>query len=147
VQWLAKRAPTSAAAAAIFGGGAFIFILSVVVPPLHDAYVELGVRGRVKLALAAVRPLEGEVEAVWSTARLVPRQTDVVRANAGADVIDDVHVHPLTGRIRLALGAAVPVLDGKTILLAPARGENDRWHWLCIPVDIPLRYLPEECRG
>ena len=58
-----------------------------------------------------------------------------------------MHVHPLTGRIRLALGAAVPVLDGKTILLAPARGDNDRWHWLCIPVDIPARYLPKECRG
>ena len=146
VQWLSRRRPTSVIAAAVFGGGAFIFILSVVVPPLYEAYVELGVRGRIKLALAAVRPLEGDIESGWSTARLVPRQTDVVRAHAGAEVIDDVHVHPLTGRIRLALGAAVPVLDGKTILLAPARGDNDHWHWLCIPVDIPARYLPKECR-
>ena len=96
-----------------------------------------------------MRGLESEIEAGWSSMRLVPRQTNHagLRAHAGAALIDDVHVHPKTGRIRLALGPSVPELDGKTILLAPARGASDQWLWLCIPVDIPERYLPKECRG
>jgi len=149
VHWLSKRSPTSMAAAAIFGGGAMIFVLAVVVPLLRDAYVDIGVRSHVKLALAAVSDLESDIESAWHTARFLPRQTDnpTLRSHVGAEVIDDVHVNPSTGRIRLALGAAVPALDGKTILLAPARGEDNRWHWLCIPVDIPPRYLPKECRG
>ena len=63
-----------------------------------------------------------------------------------AAIIDDVNVHPATGRIKLALGPGVPALDGKTILIAPTRDINDQWKWLCIPVDIPKRWLPKECR-
>jgi hypothetical protein len=149
VQRLSMHSPTSLTAATVLGGGMLLFMLGVIVPPLYDAYTELNVRAQISQALVAVRGLEGEVESGWPTARLVPRQTDnpAVRSHAGADVIEDVHVHPLTGRIRLAFRAAAPVLDGKTILLAPARGDNNQWHWLCIPVGIPLRYLPTECRG
>lgn len=149
VQRLSQRAPTSTAAALLLGGGALTGMLLVVVPPLYATYVDRGARAQVKQAIAAVRGLEREIEAGWSKSRLIPRQTDNpgVRAHAGAALIDDVNVNPRTGRIRLALASPVPALDGKTILLAPARDASNRWQWLCIPVDIPLRYLPKECLG
>lgn len=148
LQRLATRSPTSMAAAFLLGGGGLVAMLAVVVPPLHDAYVDLGMRARVAQAIESVRGIEDDVEANWYTARLLPRQTDhpSLRAHDGAALIGDVHVHPATGRIRLALGAGVPALDGKTILLAPARDMDNRWRWLCIPVDIPMQWLPRECR-
>jgi hypothetical protein len=149
VQWLSKRTPTSTAAALLLGGGALVAMSVIVVPPLYEAYNDLNVRAQLVQALAAVRGLEQDIEDTWSSARLLPRQTDnpELRAQPGAALIEDVHVHPGTGRVRLALGPSVPELSGKTILLAPARGESDHWHWLCVPVDIPSRYLPKECRG
>ena len=50
-------------------------------------------------------------------------------------------------QVRIALGPTVPELSGKTILLSPSRGADDHVQWLCVPVDIPARYLPKECRG
>ena len=45
------------------------------------------------------------IEIGWFSTRLLPRQTDhpSVRASQGAALIDDVDVHPGTGRIKLAL--------------------------------------------
>ena len=148
VQRLARRSPTSAAAAWLLGGGGILAMIAVVVPSLHEAYVDMGIRARVEQAIDAVHGLEDEIEADWFTARLLPRQTDHpgIRAHQGAAIIDDVNVHPATGRIKLALGPGVPALDGKTILIAPTRDINDQWKWLCIPVDIPKRWLPKECR-
>lgn len=148
VQRLAGRSPTSIAAACLLGGGGIVAMLAVVVPPLHEAYADLGIRARVERALQSVRGLEDEIEADWFTARMLPRQTDhpALRSHDGAALIDDVHVHPRTGRIKLGLGPDVPALDGKTILIAPARDMDNRWQWLCIPVDIPQRWLPRECR-
>jgi hypothetical protein len=149
VQYLAKRSPTSAAAACLLGGGSILAMIGVVGTSLHDAYVDLGIRARVERAVSSVRGLEDEIELGWFTTRLLPRQTDhpSLLASPGAALIDDVHVNPATGRIKLALGADVPALDGKTILLAPTRDMNDRWQWMCIPVDIPRRWLPKACRG
>ncbi|MFO1306731.1 MAG: DUF2628 domain-containing protein [Burkholderiales bacterium] len=148
LQRLATRSPTSMVAACLLGGGGIVGMLAVVVPPLHAAYVDLGIRARVGQALQSVHKLEDEIEADWYTSRMLPRQTDHpgLRAHEGAALIDDVHVHPATGRIKLAFGASVPALDGKTILLAPSRDMDNRWRWLCFPVDIPQRWLPRECR-
>ena len=148
VHWLSKRRPTSTAAALLAGGGAIVAMLAVVVPPLYAAYVELNVRSQLSQALASLQELEDDIEATWQSARLLPRQTDnpALRSHAAAVLIEDVHVNPRTGRVRLALGPAIPELAGKTILLAPARGETNHWHWMCVPVDIPARFLPKECR-
>ncbi|HTP98963.1 MAG TPA: DUF2628 domain-containing protein [Casimicrobiaceae bacterium] len=149
VQRLSQRAPTSAAAASILGGGAFIAMAAVVVPPLHDAYVEHGVRAEVEQAIGAMHGLEEEIEVAWHTARLLPRQSEhpAVRAHAGAQFVGDVDVQPRTGRIRLALLADSPEVDGKTILLAPTLDTSNHWQWMCVPVDIPKRFLPKECGG
>jgi hypothetical protein len=145
---LAKRSPTSALAAMLLGGGGIVAMIAVVGSSLHDAYADLEIRSRVERALQAVRGLEDEIEIGWFTTRLLPRQTDhpSVQASTGAALIDEVDVHPRTGRIKLALGPRIPALDGKTILIAPTRDADNRWQWMCIPVDIPLRWLPKECR-
>jgi hypothetical protein len=51
------------------------------------------------------------------------------------------------GRVRVALGPLIPELTGRSILLAPARDRDERIRWICVPVDIPTRYLPHECRA
>ena len=64
---------------------------------------------------------ENEIEATWTSARLLPRQSEhaVVRAQPGATLIADLDVDPVSGRVRVALGPSVPELAGRTILLAP----------------------------
>jgi hypothetical protein len=145
---LARRSPTSMLAAFVLGGGGIVAMLAVIVPALHAAYVDMSVRSRVEQAIKSVRGLEDEIEIGWFTTRLLPRQTEhpSVLASEGAALIDDVHVNPGTGRIKLALRAEEPALDGKTILIAPTRDADNRWKWMCVPVDIPKRWLPRECR-
>jgi hypothetical protein len=123
-------------------------MLAVIGPAVHTAYVDADIRSRVEQAVNSVRGLEDEIEIGWFTTRLLPRQTHhpSVLASEGAALIEDVHVNPGTGRIKLALGPDVPALDGKTILIAPTRDAQNRWKWMCVPVDIPERWLPSECR-
>ena len=64
-----------------------------------------------------------------------------------AALVDTVHADPASGRLRVQLSAEVPALAGKTLLVAPTRDAQNRWQWMCVPVDIPERYLPRECRG
>ena len=57
-----------------------------------------------------------------------------------------MNVSLTSGRVRLALGSLAPELYGRSILLAPALDRRQQVHWICVPVDIPARYLPRECR-
>ena len=149
VQRLGELAPTSNVAALCLGGGAMVIVGALLLPQLRAAYVDLGIRAQVAQTLASVRFLQNEIEATWTSARLLPRQSDHagVRAQPGATLIADLDVDPFSGRVRVALGPGIPELAGRTILLAPRRDAQDRVQWMCVPVDIPHRYLPKECRG
>ena len=149
VQRLAELAPTSSVAALCAGGGAMVIVGALLLPHFRAAYVDLGIRAQVAQTLASVRSLQNDIEATWTSARLLPRQSDhaVVRLQPGASLIADLDVDPASGRVRVALGPSVPELAGRTILLAPRRDAQDRVQWLCVPIDIPSRYLPKECRG
>ena len=57
-----------------------------------------------------------------------------------------VTVSLANGRVRLALDSSIPEVSGRTILLAPAIDRRSQVRWICIPVDIPERYLPQECK-
>jgi len=148
-QELALRSPTSKAAAFWLGGGLALAVAAALVPQLRAAYAELGVRAQLSQMLAAVQFLQQEVEATWADARMLPRQAGhaAVRAQPGAGLIADLDVDPVSGRVRVALGPQVPELAGRTILLAPTRTADERVQWLCVPVDIPVRYVPKACRG
>lgn len=148
-QELALRSPTSTAAALWLGGGLMLAVAAALVPHFRTAHAELNVRAQLAQMLSAVRFVQQEIETTWADARMVPRQSDhaAVRAQPGAGLIADLDVNPVTGRVRVALGPLVPELAGRTILLAPSRDAHERVQWLCIPVDIPQRYLPKECRG
>ena len=149
VQRLSESSPTSTAAALFFGGGALICILGIVMPPLAKAYHERGVRTQVSAALSALREVEDDIEARWSVSRLLPQQTTHpgLRVHPAAKLVSSVHVDPASGRMRVQLSSAIPELAGKTLLVAPTRDARNRWRWMCVPVDIPERYLPPECRG
>lgn len=149
VQRLARGSPTSTAAALFFGGGALVCILGMVVPPLVQAYQQRSVRAQVGQALSALREVEEEVQARWAVSRLVPEQSGHagLRAHPAADLIATLHVDPASGRLRVLFSDAVPALTGKTLLVAPTRDARDRWRWMCVPVDIPARYLPADCRA
>lgn len=148
-QELSLRSPTSRAAALWLGGGLTLAVAAALVPHFRAAHAELNVRAQLAQALAAVQFVQQEIETTWTNARLLPRQADhaAVRAQADAGLIADLDVHPVTGRVRVALGPLVPELAGRTILLAPARDAQGRVQWLCVPVDIPARFLPTVCRG
>jgi len=140
---------TSPIAAVLLGGGALVVALLAVVPDLRASYTEHVVRTQVAATLAAARALQHQIVDTWSTSRLVPRQTnnDALRAHAGANHIDEVEVSPASGRVRLVLAPSLPELAGKAILLAPALDAAEHVRWLCIPVDIPAKFLPRECRA
>ena len=57
-----------------------------------------------------------------------------------------MNVSVANGRVRLALDSSIPELSGRSILFAPAIDRRSQVRWICIPVDIPERYLPQECK-
>jgi hypothetical protein len=141
--------PTSPLGAVLLGAVALAVALAMVGPGLRASYDDARVRAKVGASLAAARALQDEVVATWTTSRLVPRQTDndALRSHQGARHISEAEVSPANGRVRLVLAPSLPELAGKAILLAPALDGRERVQWLCIPVDIPARYLPAECRA
>jgi hypothetical protein len=146
---LANRDPVSLGSAILLGTGVILLAASLAVPSLRVAYFEHDVRAKIGAALASVRPLQLEVEESWARFHAVPRTLDVdtLRVRAAAAVFDEVTFRPSTGRLRLGLGDAIPELFGRSILLAPAVDPLQRLRWTCIPVDIPARFLPKECRN
>jgi hypothetical protein len=67
-------------------------------------------------------------------------------ANLWTHRLQALTLNPATGRLRLSLGPSVPELWGKTLVLAPALDVFQRVVWFCVPIDIPARFLPKECR-
>lgn len=146
---LAARSSTSMHGALLFGGGALLMALGPVAPGMQSAYEEHAVRTRIAASLSATMPLRREIEANWFRFSAIPHAFDGASLVAlrWSQLLGDVHVSPTSGRVRLGLGPSIPELWGKTILLAPATDWLQRIHWTCIPIDIPKRYLPKECRG
>jgi hypothetical protein len=144
---LATRKPTSVAAAMV-GGAVLALGLGGTADKLHEAYVEHAVQATIRESLAAVRWLQQEVEEQFWHFGVPARPPEAVRqlAKQSAPDLADVTVSEQNGRVRLGLGRSIPELAGKAILLAPSVDSWQRVHWLCIPVDIPQRYLPKECR-
>ena len=144
--WLSRCdviAPMPAAAAA----AAMLVTLGAAAPRLESAYADEVVRLRVAQSLAAVAPLQRQLEG-WFLSRLPSDAppSDVVEARPGALALAAVNVSPDNGRVRLALGSWIPELAGRSILLAPAIDRRLHVQWICIPVDVPEKYLPQECR-
>ena len=145
---LAARRSTSWHGALLFGGGALMLALGPVAPQMRSAYEEHAVRAKISESLRATLPLQQEIEAQWSRFAAIPHAFDGASLVAlrWSNLLDDVDVSPINGRVRLGLGPSIPELWGKTILLAPATDWLQRIHWTCIPIDIPKRFLPKECR-
>jgi hypothetical protein len=145
---LARGSPTSLAAGLLLGGATLMLAASVVAPSLQGAWFEHEVRSKVAAALATVQPLQQQVEDSWNQVRAIPLKLDVdaLRVQAAAAFFDEVSFRPANGRLRLGLGRSIPELFGRSILLAPAVDASQQIQWMCIPVDIPAKYLPKECR-
>jgi hypothetical protein len=144
---LARHEPTSLPAGLLLGGGAIALAAGLVAPGVQMAWFEHEVRVQVGAALAAVRPLQQQVEDSWERVRAVPLKLDVesLRVQAAAAFFDEVSFRPANGRLRLGLGPSIPELFGRSILLAPVVDASQRIRWTCIPVGIPEKYLPKDC--
>jgi len=148
-QVISERSPTSGVAGFLLGFGSIIIALALVAPGMLRAYSEHEVRAQVAETIASVKPVQAEVgQAIEQSGRPPLHRAEVPLSPAAwAHVLDGLSLNPSTGRLRLSLGPAVPELWGKTLLLAPALDVFHRVRWFCIPIDIPERYLPKECRG
>ena len=146
---LCAERPTAMWAALVFGGAALALLLAVAVPGLRVLYDQHVVRGQVAAGLAAVAPLQRQVEESWQRSASIPRRPDyaAVQAQRGATFLDTVDLSPASGRVRLVLGSALGELAGKALLLAPAVDARQQIHWYCIAVDTPERFLPQDCRN
>ena len=146
-RWLSKRNVIAPTPAAFAGGAAILLALYVVVPSLQSAYADLVIRSRVAEGLAAIQPLQREIEE-WFVSRSPSGAPafEVAEARPGTEFLEAVSVSLTDGRVRIALSSLIPELSGRSILLAPAVDRRQQVRWICIPVDIPARYLPPECR-
>jgi hypothetical protein len=145
---LSARQQTDPLAAFAVGSAVIALLLKVTVPEfsvLHEQHV---VRANVAAGLAAVAPLQRQVEDQWGRTGSIPRRPDysAVVAQRNAEYVDHVDLSPTTGRVRLGLGPAAGEIAGKVVLLAPTVDAQQRIHWHCIPVDVPAQYLPQNCR-
>ena len=147
-QVISERSPTSGVAGFLLGIGSVILALCIVAPGMLRAYAEHAVRAQVAETIASVKSVQTEVEERFDrSGGPVQHRTEVPLSPAAwAHVLDELSLNPSTGRLRLSLGPGVPELWGKTLLLAPALDVFHRVRWFCIPIDIPERYLPKECR-
>ena len=145
-RWLSLRsviAPLQAAAVSLV----MLATLGGVVPVFKSAYSDHLVKTRIAESIAAMRPLQRQLEE-WFMSRSPDDAPAFAMAETPVDTsqLDKVNVSLVNGRVRLAIDSSIPELSGRSILLAPA---IDRWlqvRWICIPVDIPERYLPNECK-
>jgi len=96
----------------------------------------------------ALQPLQRQVEGGWDLAKssLIAPNYEIIGRQFGPDFLAAVNVSLDTGRVRIALGPLIPELSGRSILLAPARDRDERIRWICVPIDIPVRFLPHECK-
>jgi len=145
---LGERTPIALGSAVLLGTVAIAFSLFIAAPNLQTAVADRAVRARVADALAALQPLQRQIEERWGLARssLITPNFEIVGFQRGAEFLGAVSVSLENGRVRLALGPSIPELVGRSILLAPAVGRDERVHWICVPVGIPARYLPQACR-
>jgi hypothetical protein len=139
--------PVSPFGAAVFGALAVSVWLAAIGPLLTTAYDEHAVRVKVGQTLAALAPIQRQVEESWLTLRHWPRQGIDFPARAGGVLFDEISVDRETGRVKVAVGSSIPEIAGRAILLAPAVDRSDRLRWFCVPVGIPDRFLPQACRS
>lgn len=140
--------PVSPHAAFALGSFALAFVVGGAGPVLSTAYHEHAVRVKVSKALAAVEPIKAQVEDSWEAMRRWPWPALAagMPGRAGAVLFNEVSVDAATGRVRLDVGASIPELAGKAILLAPAIDQRERIRWFCVPVGVSERFLPQACR-
>jgi hypothetical protein len=145
---LATAKPTSVWVAAILGVMSIAPIPTLIMPHLYALHQERTIRAHVAESLAAVKPMQNQVEETWDRFKVIPYTLDEAAAMMarGGRFLDSVNFNPITGRMRVALGSRFAELSGKSILLAPALDPWQRLHWICIPVDVAEKYLPLECR-
>ncbi|CAG0992281.1 hypothetical protein BURK1_02334 [Burkholderiales bacterium] len=148
VEALSQRKPTSLAAAIAFGGGSIVVAATLLWPPIRAEYVAHAARDAVATALASLTVVQDAVESAWDRTGTFAHARNVALLVAQNDrrYVEDVAVSPSSGRVRVSLGPSVPGAAGKSILLAPAVDEDRQVRWMCVPVDIPTRYLPPACR-
>jgi hypothetical protein len=147
VQALAGVEPTSPASAIALGGGAIVLAATLLGPPIRAEYVAHAARDAVTATLASLRIVQEAVESAWDRTGTLAHARNVgalLAQNDGA-YVGDVAVTS-AGRVRVSLGPSVPGAAGKSIVLAPIVDDQQRVNWMCVPVDIPARFLPEACR-
>ena len=147
--WFGLRRPTSSIAALACGGLVVAIVLATLFPSLRSAYVERTARAKLSSTLDAVRWLELRVEESWLRDQPFSRLAGELGVvfKPGATLLADVKINPSDGRLRLDLDQTLPELAGKAILLAPTLDLAGGVRWFCIPVDIPERFLPVQCRS
>ena len=144
---LVKRGATDSLLAGLFGVGTLLFVGSLAGPRLQTAFHEHGVRVKLTQAISAMKPLQRQVEEDWTRRHSIPEHPDfgAVRAHEGYASVRAVDFNAGNGRVRFELGPAVPEVQGRSVLLAPALDGSQKVRWLCIPIDIPIAYVPVSC--
>jgi hypothetical protein len=145
---VAASKPTSMPAAFLLGGAVMAAVFAFAVPWLHTLYDDLGVRKGLAESLAALRPLQQQIEDSVLRLNTIPPEPDIaaIRTHLGRALIDTVNLSQMNWRLRLVLGPALGELSGKMILLVPTEDARERVQWLCIPIDVLAKFLPPECR-
>jgi hypothetical protein len=144
---LLKRGSTDVLLALLLGSGTLLFAASLIGSRLQIAHHAHDIQVKIEQVMSAVKPLQRQVEDAWARAGSIPQRPDyrAVRAHHAYALVEGVDLNSATGRVRVDLGNAVPELEGRSILLAPAVDAWQKLRWLCVPIDIPAAYVPAAC--
>lgn len=146
---LAERDPTSWLHGLLLGFAAFALWLALALPVLENQREERAVRAGIAASLAVVAPLreailESRAHSISLPAALQGAAPESIALAAAG--LETIAVDPGNGRLRLTFAPAMRLLAGKSLLLAPVIDARQQLQWLCVPIDIPARLLPRECR-
>lgn len=145
VEQVSREPPVSIAAALAFGGGALAVTAATLVPPIAAEHDAQGTRHALAAGLAEVRLVQDAVESAFRRTGTFAHARNVGALIPRGGAVDEVTVSPASGRVRVALAPDLAGAGGKSLLLQPVV-DGERVIWVCVPVDIAPRYLPEGCR-
>ena len=148
VKWLSTRRPTAALAGAMAGISVVAVLAMLLVPRIETMMAERDVRAKVTTLLAAIAPLQQQVESAWSNRKPIRLTlSDAAKlVERSGNLLESISVNPANGRLSLVLGSAIAELAGRNILLAPTMAAPQQLAWICVPVGIAAKYLPVSCR-
>lgn len=122
----------------------FIVIFGILAAVAIPAYQDYTVRAKMSQVNLHLGMVKRQFAAVYEGTGRIPTQAEITQEGMPAALVRNTQIEK-SGAIQIELGFE-PVV-GKRFVLEPSLDANKQLIWTCNPGDVPVRFMPRECRG